>query len=613
VAPAGRLYKALVESRKATSVNCYAFSGHDPGLFTVQVKLGADGSTADVRDQMLALVEKAGQTDFTTEEVERIKRKFRSDHEKLMANSNQVATALTEWAARGDWRLFFLHRDRVAKVTPADVKRVAGKYLTRSNRTVGTFVPTEANDIVRARIPETPSVATLVKDYQSKETIALGEEFDPTPANIEKRVKRSRIGKGVQVAILPKKSRGHTVIAQLTLHYGNEKSLAGSTIASRLLGTLMARGTKKHDRQQLQDELDKLKATLTPSGGLGRLTFTLKTTRQNLPAAVRLLGEVLREPTFPAKELDLLKQSSRVGLEQGLTDPHSLAVRSLLRRLKPYPADNVRYTPTIPESLDRLKAVTRDQVAKLYADQVGADHGELAIVGDFDPEPVLKEFEAALAGWKAKVAFARIPEPAQTDVAGARERILTPDKKNAFYVAGLMFGLNDTDPDYPALVIGNYIFGNPLSSRLGNRVRQKEGLSYTVQSIFSADSRDKAATFAMFAICNPTVIDKLDRAVTEELARFLKDGVDAREVGDARKGYLQQLKQEWSEDDSLAGYLADGLYEGRTFAYYADYQKKIDAVTPEAVHKAFQKHVQPKRLIVIEAGDFKKKEAAPAK
>jgi zinc protease len=134
-----------------------------------------------------------------------------------------------------------------------------------------------------------------------------------------------------------------------------------------------------------------------------------------------------------------------------------------------------------------------------------------------------------------------------------------------------------------------------------------------VGSNFNADSRDKAATFAVIAICNPSNIDKVDRAVAEELARFLKDGVDAREVLDARKGYLQQLKQEWSGNGGLANYLADGLYEGRTFAYYADYQKKIDALTPEAVHKAFQKHVLPKRLVIIEAGDFKKKEAAPAK
>jgi zinc protease len=608
VAPAGRLYKSLVETRKATRVNCYTLGGFDPGLFMVQVTLGADGAAAAVRDQMLALVEKAGQENFTNEEVERIKRKFRADREKLMANSNQVATTLTEWAAHGDWRLFFLHRDRIAKVTPADVKRVAAKYLVRSNRTVGAFIPTEAGDIVRARVPEAPSVADLVKDYKSSETVAQGEEFDPTPANIEKRVKRSRIGKGVQVAILPRKSRGNTVTAQLTLRYGNEKSLTGNTIASRLLGTLMLRGTKKHDRQELQDELDKLKATLTPAAGLGQLTFTLTTTQANLPAAVRLLGEVLREPTFPEKELDLLKRSIRVSLEQGLTDPHNLSVRALQRRLKPYPATDVRYTPTIPESLDRLKALTRDQVAKLYADQVGADHAELAIVGDFDPEPVLKEFEGALAGWKAKAPFARIAEPAQTDVAGAREQILTPDKKNAFYLAGLMFALSDTDPDYPALVIGNYIFGtNGLSSRLGNRVRQKEGLSYFVGSNFSADARDKAAAFTMIAVCNPANIDKVNRAIAEELARFLKDGVDDRELVDAKQGYLQQLKQEWSRDSGLANHLADGLYEGRTFTFYADYQKKINALTPEAVRKAFQKHIQPKRLIVIEAGDLNKK------
>src|SRR5262249_9573365 len=233
-----------------------------------------------------------------------------------------------------------------------------------------------------------------------------------------KHVKRSRLPSGIKVAVLPRKSRGNRVVAELTLRFGNEKSLTGKTLGCEFLGTLMLRGTAKHTRQQLQDELDKLGAVIAPASGTGQLTFVLQCKREKLLAAIRLLGEIVRDPTFPQKDFDILKRRLKVGMERGLTDPKTLAARALERRLKPYPADNIRYTPTIRETIARLDTLSRDQVAQLYREQLGAQVGELAIVGDFDPEPTIKAFSEALAGWKSSVQFEHIPEPAQTAVAG---------------------------------------------------------------------------------------------------------------------------------------------------------------------------------------------------
>src|SRR5439155_5308556 len=138
-------------------------------------------------------------------------------------------------------------RDRIAKVTPADLDRVAARYLQRSNRTVGMFLPSESPQ--RAEIPATPSVAELVKDYKGGESVAAGEEFDPTPANIEKRVTRSELPSGIKTAVLPKKSRGEVVTLDLTLRYGNEESLQGYQTAASILPTMLSRGTERHSRQ----------------------------------------------------------------------------------------------------------------------------------------------------------------------------------------------------------------------------------------------------------------------------------------------------------------------------------------------------------------------------
>jgi zinc protease len=370
----------------------------------------------------------------------------------------------------------------------------------------------------------------------------------------------------------------------------------------------MARGTKKHSRQELQDELDLLEAHLRPGGQPGELTFHVTCKREALPKVLKLLGEILREPTFPAQELDVLKRETRDELEQGRTEPTALASRALKRKFAPFPKDSVRYVPTLDEEVARLEALTLEQVRKLYAEQVGGQHGEFVVVGDFDPDSAVQLMDEALKGWKAGVEYRRVERPAPTGVKGDRQVIETPDKANAFYMAALVLPLNDTGPDHAAMEVGDFLFGGgSLSSRLVARVRQKEGLSYGVRSVYSASALDKSARFLMYAICNPENMDKVDRAMLEELEKIRKEGVNGAELAEAKKAYLASLKVARGSDANLAALLQSALEAGRTLAYYTDLSNKVEALTPEAVHTAFRKYIDPANLVIIRAGDFKKK------
>src|SRR5262249_11832773 len=159
----------------------------------------------------------------TAEEVGRARAKLLAGREQLMKDSNRIGITLSDWAGKGDWRLFFLHRERLTKGTPDDVTRGAARYLPRSNPTPGLCRPTA--QVARTPIPGRPDVAALLKDYKGGAAVAAGEAFDPTPENIEKRVQRSELPGGVKLALLPKKSRGEAVILQMTLRYGNADSL----------------------------------------------------------------------------------------------------------------------------------------------------------------------------------------------------------------------------------------------------------------------------------------------------------------------------------------------------------------------------------------------------
>jgi zinc protease len=505
--------------------------------------------------------------------------------------------------------LYFLHRDRIEKVTPAQVKEVAAKYLVPNNRTVGMFIPAEKPE--RVAVPATPDIKALVADYHGRESMSAGETFEATPENIEARVKRIDLPEAIKATLLPKKTRGDEVRLSLTLRYGDENNLKGFEVAADLLPHLMLRGTKQLTYQQLRDQLDHLGATVSGSGGLGTARFSIQAKRDTLPAVLKLLKQVLREPLLPEDKFDEMKREELAGLEQSRTEPSVLASNMLRRSLAPYSRDDVRYVPTIDESIERTKSATHAQLEHLHRDYLGSQAGELCIVGDFDPDACLPILKDTLAGWKAKEPYSRIVMKIPDGLKGGAHSIDTPDKANATFLTGMLLPMRDDDADYPAMEIADYLFGgNTLSSRLGDRVRQKEGLSYGVTSNFNASAFDKRAAFSMSAICNPANIDKVQTAIKEELDKLLADGVSKEELDRAKQGYLQSQKVRRSSDVGLTGTLAQLSYEGRTMNFIADLERKISELTPDQIAAAVRKHVHPQDLIIVRAGDFATKSTA---
>jgi zinc protease len=601
--PSGRLYKALVETRKASSVSASGRSQHDPGLLTMFAQVTRDSTVEEVRDIVLSVVENIGTEGVTTQEVTRAQQQILRARDRAAADTARLGVSLSEWVAQGDWRLYFLDRDRLEKVTPQMVQAAAKRYLQRNNRTVGLFIP--ASQPERATVPPTPDLAALFADYHGRPAAAEGEVLDPAPDKIEARVQRSELPEGIKVTLLPKKTRGQVVHLVLTLHYGNEQNLKGFESAADFLPELMTRGTKDLSQQELRDALDKLSATLSGSGALGQARFGIQAKRDTLPDVLDLLRQVLREPTLPGDQFEVLKRREISSLLQSRTQPATLANLALARRLTPYPADDVRYIPTIDESLDRLRNVSSNQVAQLYHEYLGSQAGELTIVGDFDPAVCLARLKTALAGWRASKPYARIATPILKDVPGDKQVINTPDMANAVYNAGMLMPLRDDDADYPALILGNYILGSgTLSSRLGIRIRQKDGLSYGVTSALSASALDTRADFRIQAICNPTNMMHLETDVQEELARLLESGVTATELTQAKQGYLQAQKVARGSDSSLASQLGTLRYEGRDMLWRAKIESAIADLTTAQVVSALQKHLDPKKLSIITAGDF---------
>ncbi len=614
----GRLDKYLVESSIATSASAFADSSHDPGLFMFSAQ-PAEGKLEETEKILLDVVEQMDSKPFTAEEVERAKVRAKRNYENTINNASSMMQTLSSASALGDWRLWFLQRDRIAAVTPEEVNRVANTYFKTHNRTIGRFIPVDQPQ--RLSVPAVESIADMVKDYKGGAAIESGEEFDPTPENIDKRTMVVDLD-GIKVAMLPKKNRGDTVNMTLTLRYGNEDSLKNLSTAAGMLPSMLMAGTKNYDRQALRQKLVDLGVRLGAGGGMGggrrggrgggggaagSLSLSLEAKKDSIADGIKMLAEVLRNPAFSEEEFEQLRAQSVAMMSQMTTEPAMLANTQLSQALSDYEKGDVRYARSVDETIEEMKSISLDRIVSVYKDQLSAGIGEVAIVGDFEPEVALKEIKEALKDWETSTKFERVERTAKKGLTGSKGDILTPDKANAVFLTGLSFSMNEDSEDDTPLEIGNFILGGgTLSSRLGDRIRQKEGLSYGVTSSVSIPSRGDDARFTINAITNPENIDAVEKAAMEELNRFIELGPTEQELADAKKAYLEARKIGRASDGAIAGQLASNLDLGRSMAYVAKEEKQIEQLTPTDVQKAFKKYIDPKKLVIIRAGDFKK-------
>jgi zinc protease len=601
--PSGRLYKALVETGLASQIGVSSLQQRDPGMILFFAMVPQEKSLDAARVAMIETIDGLRENPVTAEEVERIRNQALSGFEQAMNNSQSVAIQLSNWAAIGDWRLMFLDRDRVRTVSAEATQSAARKYLKASNRTVGMFIPGEPD---RAEIPERPNVAALLQDYKGDEVRAEGEAFDPTPANIESRITRVDLPGGIKLVMLPKETRGDAVNALVRLNYGDESSLRGPGRLAGLTTQMLMRGTRSRSRQDIQDELARLQSQLNIGGGAGLASANIQSTRENLPEVLALAIEVLREPAFPESELATLKEQIVTNLESSRSEPQAIVARAYSRHwARNYPRDDPRYVLTIEEELDHVRGVTAAQLRDFHEEFFGASNAEVVVIGDFDPNAVRSLLAERLGGWRSPKPFSdvlNLYSNLATDP--TTEDFNTPDKENAFFLAGMPIEMRDSHADYPALVFGNYILGSGPASRLFGRIRGREGLSYGVGSGFNASPRSDAAQFTVNAIAAPQNAAQVEASFRDELATVLRDGYTAEEFAAAKLSWAQQQQIRRTQDGGLANTLGLWTHVGRTMAWDAEFEAKVAALTVEQVRDAMRRHLDVTKMTFMKGGDF---------
>ncbi|OYV79212.1 MAG: peptidase M16 [Ferrovum sp. 37-45-19] len=602
--PSGRLHKALVEKELATAVSAESFNLDEPGVIYFEADLSKEQSLDKAAPVFMKTIEGVHDEPITEQEVSRAKANLLNDITQTFNDPESFGISLSTAIANGDWRLFFLNRDRIQKVSVQDVQRVAETWLKSSNRTMGEFIPTAKPD----RVPFAARVDAKeqLKDFTGKQQIDHAEAFDVSPMNIQQRTQWGRLPSGIRYALLPKKTRGATVFAQLNLHFGNAENLIDQSSVANMVAGLLDRGTDKMTRQQISDRFTQLKAQVSFSGGPTGVSVSMLTDRDHLSDTLALVTEILRHPSFPESEFKQLQAAAIASIEQERTDPQAIAGNALSRHFNHYPKGDVRYSPTFDESEENIKAVTLDKIQKFYHDFYGANHGEVAVVGDFDPVKIKAVLNQGLDQWVSQSSYEVVLNTYVAPVA-FKDVLNTPDKANAIFIMKLPLPIMEDDPTAPALKVANTIFGGGfLSSRLATRIRQKEGISYGVGSFLRLNNLTKNSTLGAYAIYAPQNLARLENAFQEETDKALKDGFSETEIKEAKQSLLQSAALGRAQDDGLAELLTKLLFDNHDMTYVDKLEKETQQVSVNDVNAAFRKWVTPASFAEVMAGDFNK-------
>lgn len=603
--PSGRLYKALVEPKIAAQANLSLMSLKDPSLTTGIVVTDKNGDLGKANEILIDSLQNISKNPITQEELDLAKQKMSLYRERMTEDVASIGTSLTESIALGDWRMMFFSIDEALKVSLDDVNKVAQKYFKTSNRTVAQFLPTDNPD--RAIVTAAPAASDRVKDYKGGQGMAAGEAFDPTPENVAKRTEIYKLSPKVTVNLLPKKTRGNSVLVNAQFKFADFDSMVGKPLGGAMVGQTLMLGSTNYTQAQIRDKLIALKSAAQVTGNMNRTYLVLNGKRDTVNEAVALLAGLLREPTVPTTELEAFRNQYLTSLEAQRSDPGSVAMDAAEKHFDPWPKGHPLAFETLDARIAKVRNATREELLAYHRDYYGMDDGVITVVGDFDVPSMKETLAKSFAGNASKNPYKR-SHPIFKDVAPETVRIQIADKPNAVVVARSNVRIRDTDPEYLAMMVADDILGSGMDSRLSTRLRINEGLTYGVGTIFSAgdsptNNEDDGYFMVMGTVASPNV-DKYIASLKDELAKVVREGVTDAEVKKSVGRFMEKRRTQLSDDSDTANVLTNNANRSWTMADYAKRTAALSALTAADVNAAIRKLVRPDQMSVYVAGDL---------
>jgi zinc protease len=591
-----RLYQGLVEKQIASGADAGIPSLRDPFLFYVSATARPGVTTDKVEAALLDEVERVKATPVSADELARAKSRVEAEFVFQADSVTSQARQIGYWAMVDDWRYLTTYVERVRALTPDDVQRVAQKYLVTDDRTVGQFIPTA--DAAAAGPPPKEGSARVEKAKRGERPIPLPSPSKTRPAS--RQITRFRLANGVSV-VVQENAANATFALRGSIPAGGVVEPRDKPGVASLTASMLSRGTERRNALEFATALENVGASLGASANALATMINARAQSKDFDLVMDLLAEMLRQPTFPADDLERVKSRVLAGLAQEKTDPDRLAGRAFERAV--YPPGHPLRPETLEEAEQAVAATTRDDIQRFFRQQYGPDRMILVFAGDVEADRVRRALEARLGTWARNpdATPLAIPDVPFQDKA---ERIViqVPDKSQTAIVWGHAGGLRRNDPDFYATQIFNLILGGAgaLNSRLGNVIRDDMGLAYTVYSFF--DGNLYPGPFEIVLGTNPANAQRAVDAMVAEVKQIRDKGITERERAEAVAYLTGRFPLRLETNAGVADILWSMEFYSLGPDYidrYADYYR---VVTVAQVNEAARRHLYPDRATLVLSG-----------
>jgi zinc protease len=368
-------------------------------------------------------------------------------------------------------------------------------------------------------------------------------------------------------------------------------------------------GTKTRSRKDIADQLDKIKTSISFYGNTNTLYASINTDKANFNAAMDLLQDMLLNPSFDEKEYDKLMLDAKADLETRMSDPMTVASEALTKKMNLYPDEHPYHPESAAEQLATIKNVKLSDIKSFYNDFYGSNNGYASFVGGLDANEVKGQLDQRFSKWNSKKPFTDIEEK-YFEIKGGVEIVQIDDKTNAGMLGGMNIRLTQKDPDFVPLTMANEMLGGGafLSSRIPQRLREAEGMSYGAGSFYDAGYKYPSGSLGLYAIFNPAYREKLNAALEEEMKKAIASGFTEEEWKSSLASWLQQRKIYLDNNNALVSMLNNYMFDGKDLNFYTEMESKAKDLKVAQINEALKKHVDMTKLVLIYAGDFKKSE-----
>ena len=617
--PSAILNKTFLDTRMGIYAYANATNFKEVGLFTIGVGFPTTSKHEDIDAKISEVVTKIQKEGVTQDEVNRVVAKISAQTILARDGSGVIASELTEAIAAGDWTDYITGVDRLKKVTPADVLRVAQKYLVEDQSTTGYFIPKQtgtqntdaakANNFVQKAEPFYYRHAEGEHDHEESSSAIASEQKINTAENaaaenaIEKTAsvyKREKVA-GIDVVSVKTSAKDFVTVAA-SISLGNYANETKNTIIPSLTASMLSKGTTLNDKFRFSEKLQKLGVNLNVNASTFKINIGFKCLKKDLDQVITLLAEELRNPLFDAKEFENLKQQFTGNTKQNLNDPGKRGNIALTQAL--YPKGNPNHDLSVEDDLANISSATLEEVKAFHQKYFGPASMHLVIVGDTEGANLNPSLKKAFKNWNGGVVENMKFEEA-IKAASKTEVITIAEKPSAELFIGQYTGLKRSDADYIPFYIANYTLGAGFSGRLMQTVRDNDGLTYSISSVMGGNIVT-GGYWMVNASFNPTLFQKGLDATMVQVDKWVKDGITAGELENKKTNLIGSFKVGMSTTNGLSRTILSFIERGLEPGYIEQYPKDIEKVTLQQVNDAIKKYIQLDKMIVIKSGSLDK-------